>query len=130
MTFYQKAPIFSLSLSTMRRSLLLRGRPSFGQIPNLFFFSPTRQTLSLSRYISSSSSSFVFISSFCDCSNFRCETLKKSSMAPPILSLALSSETGRVLSIQSHTVQVFLGYFNAARSPNSLLFYNHIYIFK
>lgn len=28
-------------------------------------------------------------------------------MAPPILSLALPSETGRVLSIQSHTVQVF-----------------------
>lgn len=27
-------------------------------------------------------------------------------MAPPILSLALPSETGRVLSIQSHTVQV------------------------
>ena len=26
--------------------------------------------------------------------------------APPILSLALPSETGRVLSIQSHTVQV------------------------
>jgi hypothetical protein len=29
-------------------------------------------------------------------------------MAPPILSLALPSETGRVLSIQSHTVQVSL----------------------
>jgi len=29
-------------------------------------------------------------------------------MAPPILSLALPSETGRVLSIQSHTVQVYL----------------------
>lgn len=27
-------------------------------------------------------------------------------MTPPILSLALPSETGRVLSIQSHTVQV------------------------
>jgi hypothetical protein len=31
-------------------------------------------------------------------------------MAPPILSLALPSETGRVLSIQSHTVQVFVFY--------------------
>jgi hypothetical protein len=29
-------------------------------------------------------------------------------MAPPVLSLALPSETGRVLSIQSHTVQVLL----------------------
>lgn len=27
-------------------------------------------------------------------------------MAPPVLSLVLPSETGRVLSIQSHTVQV------------------------
>lgn len=32
-------------------------------------------------------------------------------MAPPILSLALPSETGRVLSIQSHTVQVLLVFF-------------------
>ncbi|KAM6567110.1 hypothetical protein CsatA_026238 [Cannabis sativa] len=32
-----------------------------------------------------------------------------SGMAPPILSLALPSETGRVLSIQSHTVQGYVG---------------------
>lgn len=33
-------------------------------------------------------------------------------MAPPILSLALPSATGRVLSIQSHTVQVFFSLFH------------------
>ncbi|CAI9294576.1 unnamed protein product [Lactuca saligna] len=41
-------------------------------------------------------------------SYFRGRSSKKDSrkMAPPILSLALPSETGRVLSIQSHTVQI------------------------
>ncbi|XP_058748100.1 pyridoxal kinase [Vicia villosa] len=34
---------------------------------------------------------------------------RNSYMAPPILSLALPSETGRVLSIQSHTVQGYVG---------------------
>ncbi|XP_020523366.1 pyridoxal kinase isoform X2 [Amborella trichopoda] len=34
---------------------------------------------------------------------------RRSSMAPPILSLALPSGTGRVLSIQSHTVQGYVG---------------------
>ncbi|KAK9683140.1 hypothetical protein RND81_10G119200 [Saponaria officinalis] len=38
------------------------------------------------------------------------KSLKKSSMAqPPILSIALPSDTGRVLSIQSHTVQGYVG---------------------
>lgn len=37
----------------------------------------------------------------------RWRSLRKFGMAPPILSLVLPSETGRVLSIQSHTVQVF-----------------------
>ncbi|XP_021654212.2 pyridoxal kinase isoform X3 [Hevea brasiliensis] len=36
-------------------------------------------------------------------------SLLKSEMAPPILSLVLPSETGRVLSIQSHTVQGYVG---------------------
>ncbi|OAY45362.1 pyridoxal kinase isoform X1 [Manihot esculenta] len=36
-------------------------------------------------------------------------SLVKSEMAPPILSLVLPSETGRVLSIQSHTVQGYVG---------------------
>lgn len=39
--------------------------------------------------------------------NCRVRSSINSVMAPPILSLALPSETGRVLSIQSHTVQVF-----------------------
>ncbi|XP_050212061.1 pyridoxal kinase [Mercurialis annua] len=34
---------------------------------------------------------------------------RKLKMAPPILSLAIPSETGRVLSIQSHTVQGYVG---------------------
>ncbi|GAY43787.1 hypothetical protein CUMW_077230 [Citrus unshiu] len=37
---------------------------------------------------------------------FRRRSSSISGMAPPILSLALPSETGRVLSIQSHTVQL------------------------
>ncbi|KAF6138926.1 hypothetical protein GIB67_025655 [Kingdonia uniflora] len=42
---------------------------------------------------------------------FICRSLSSdgSIMAPPILSLALPSETGRVLSIQSHTVQGYVG---------------------
>lgn len=41
--------------------------------------------------------------------NFRLRSSKNPLMAPPILSLALPSETGRVLSIQSHTVQGYVG---------------------
>ncbi|GAU31110.1 hypothetical protein TSUD_212170, partial [Trifolium subterraneum] len=40
----------------------------------------------------------------------RTRNSRNSYMAPPILSLALPSETGRVLSIQSHTVQGYVGY--------------------
>lgn len=51
-------------------------------------------------------------------------TLKKSSMAPPpILSIALPSETGRVLSIQSHTVQGYVGN-KSAVFPLQLLGYD------
>ncbi|MCH98077.1 pyridoxal kinase-like, partial [Trifolium medium] len=39
-------------------------------------------------------------------SDSRTRNSRNSYMAPPILSLALPSETGRVLSIQSHTVQL------------------------
>uniref|UniRef100_A0A2P2KV84 pyridoxal kinase n=1 Tax=Rhizophora mucronata TaxID=61149 RepID=A0A2P2KV84_RHIMU len=44
-------------------------------------------------------------------------------MAPPILSLALPSETGRVLSIQSHTVQGYVGN-KSAIFPLQLLGYD------
>uniref|UniRef100_A0A2P2KV63 pyridoxal kinase n=1 Tax=Rhizophora mucronata TaxID=61149 RepID=A0A2P2KV63_RHIMU len=44
-------------------------------------------------------------------------------MAPPILSLALPSETGRVLSIQSHTAQGYVGN-KAAIFPLQLLGYD------
>ncbi|XAR71402.1 Pyridoxal kinase [Bertholletia excelsa] len=47
----------------------------------------------------------------------------KSAMAPPILSLALPSETGRVLSIQSHTVQGYVGN-KSAVFPLQLLGYD------
>nr|CAD1838417.1 unnamed protein product [Ananas comosus var. bracteatus] len=50
--------------------------------------------------------------------------LRRSSMAPPpILSLALPSETGRVLSIQSHTVQGYVGN-KSAVFPLQLLGYD------
>ncbi|XP_031396295.1 pyridoxal kinase isoform X2 [Punica granatum] len=48
---------------------------------------------------------------------------KKLRMAPPILSLALPSETGRVLSIQSHTVQGYVGN-KSAVFPLQLLGYD------
>lgn len=50
--------------------------------------------------------------------------MKKSSMGPPpILSIALPSETGRVLSIQSHTVQGYVGN-KSAVFPLQLLGYD------
>ncbi|KAL4582447.1 hypothetical protein LXL04_006996 [Taraxacum kok-saghyz] len=56
---------------------------------------------------------------------FRAMSSKKYSpkMAPPILSLALPSETGRVLSIQSHTVQGYVGN-KSAVFPLQLLGYD------
>ncbi|XP_010243822.1 PREDICTED: pyridoxal kinase [Nelumbo nucifera] len=54
---------------------------------------------------------------------FRPRSSKKLAMAPPILSLALPSETGRVLSIQSHTVQGYVGN-KAAVFPLQLLGYD------
>ncbi|KAL4579919.1 hypothetical protein LXL04_016089 [Taraxacum kok-saghyz] len=56
---------------------------------------------------------------------FRATSSKKYSpkMAPPILSLALPSETGRVLSIQSHTVQGYVGN-KSAVFPLQLLGYD------
>ncbi|GAB2288939.1 hypothetical protein Dimus_023245 [Dionaea muscipula] len=54
---------------------------------------------------------------------FRSRSSKKSAMAPPILSLALPSETGRVLSIQSHTVQGYVGN-KSAVFPLQLLGYD------
>lgn len=58
-------------------------------------------------------------------SYFRARSSKKHSrnMAPPILSLALPSETGRVLSIQSHTVQGYVGN-KSAVFPLQLLGYD------
>eukprot|EP00262_Sarcandra_glabra_P011105 TRINITY_DN26818_c0_g1_i1.p1 TRINITY_DN26818_c0_g1~~TRINITY_DN26818_c0_g1_i1.p1 ORF type:complete len:347 (-),score=45.04 TRINITY_DN26818_c0_g1_i1:129-1169(-) len=54
----------------------------------------------------------------------RSRALKENSMAPPpILSLALPSETGRVLSIQSHTVQGYVGN-KSAVFPLQLLGYD------
>ncbi|GAV75829.1 Phos_pyr_kin domain-containing protein, partial [Cephalotus follicularis] len=50
-------------------------------------------------------------------------SLMESVMAPPILSLALPSETGRVLSIQSHTVQGYVGN-KSAVFPLQLLGYD------
>ncbi|KAJ0098787.1 hypothetical protein Patl1_21330 [Pistacia atlantica] len=50
-------------------------------------------------------------------------SLRKLGMAPPILSLALPSETGRVLSIQSHTVQGYVGN-KSAVFPLQLLGYD------
>ncbi|GLT28836.1 hypothetical protein SLA2020_037400 [Shorea laevis] len=49
--------------------------------------------------------------------------LRKLEMAPPILALALPSETGRVLSIQSHTVQGYVGN-KSAVFPLQLLGYD------
>ncbi|XP_071709758.1 pyridoxal kinase-like isoform X2 [Rutidosis leptorrhynchoides] len=57
-----------------------------------------------------------------DLSILRRRCLKKK-MAPPILSLALPSETGRVLSIQSHTVQGYVGN-KSAVFPLQLLGYD------
>lgn len=56
---------------------------------------------------------------------FRARSSKTDSrkMAPPILSLALPSETGRVLSIQSHTVQGYVGN-KSAVFPLQLLGYD------
>ncbi|XAR71400.1 Pyridoxal kinase [Bertholletia excelsa] len=54
---------------------------------------------------------------------FRPTSSIKSAMAPPILSLALPSETGRVLSIQSHTVQGYVGN-KSAVFPLQLLGYD------
>ncbi|MED6116777.1 hypothetical protein PIB30_103365 [Stylosanthes scabra] len=48
---------------------------------------------------------------------------RTSQMAPPILSLVLPSETGRVLSIQSHTVQGYVGN-KSAVFPLQLLGYD------
>ncbi|KAH0983555.1 hypothetical protein GBA52_010732 [Prunus armeniaca] len=50
-------------------------------------------------------------------------SLRNSEMAPPILSLVLPSETGRVLSIQSHTVQGYVGN-KSAVFPLQLLGYD------
>ncbi|KAL5164195.1 Pyridoxal kinase [Glycine soja] len=72
---------------------------------------------------------------------FRARNSRNSRMAPPILSLALPSNTGRVLSIQSHTVQGYVGYptfkgqvLNGQQlwdlieglEGNDLLFYTHL----
>ncbi|KAJ8761323.1 hypothetical protein K2173_001379 [Erythroxylum novogranatense] len=53
----------------------------------------------------------------------RCVIFRKLTMVPPILSLALPSETGRVLSIQSHTVQGYVGN-KSAVFPLQLLGYD------
>ncbi|XP_057970359.1 pyridoxal kinase isoform X2 [Malania oleifera] len=54
---------------------------------------------------------------------FRCWSSIASVMPPPILSLTLPSETGRVLSIQSHTVQGYVGN-KSAVFPLQLLGYD------
>ncbi|XP_030944187.1 pyridoxal kinase isoform X1 [Quercus lobata] len=54
---------------------------------------------------------------------FRSRSLRNSEMSPPLLSLALPSETGRVLSIQSHTVQGYVGN-KSAVFPLQLLGYD------
>jgi hypothetical protein len=70
----------------------------------------------ISRYFISLLSRIRFQFLFCFCIWIlfhgirRSISSRKFEMAPPILSLALPSETGRVLSIQSHTVQVFVFY--------------------
>ncbi|KAK6798232.1 hypothetical protein RDI58_005934 [Solanum bulbocastanum] len=57
-------------------------------------------------------------------SNFRTRCLKQLHMAPPpILALAIPSDTGRVLSIQSHTVQGYVGN-KSAVFPLQLLGYD------
>ncbi|CAJ2653153.1 pyridoxal kinase [Trifolium pratense] len=56
-------------------------------------------------------------------SDSRTRSFRNSYMAPPILSLALPSETGRVLSIQSHTVQGYVGN-KSAVFPLQLLGYD------
>ncbi|RAL46621.1 unnamed protein product [Cuscuta campestris] len=62
--------------------------------------------------------------SFRSFSNFRIKSLKPPAMAlPPLLSLAIPSETGRVLSIQSHTVQGYVGN-KSAVFPLQLLGYD------
>ncbi|XP_077253754.1 pyridoxal kinase-like [Tasmannia lanceolata] len=54
---------------------------------------------------------------------FKYQSSKKSTMAPPLLSLVLPSEMGRVLSIQSHTVQGYVGN-KSAVFPLQLLGYD------
>ncbi|KAI4299571.1 hypothetical protein L6164_033015 [Bauhinia variegata] len=54
---------------------------------------------------------------------FRTRNSRNSYMAPPILSLVLPSETGRILSIQSHTVQGYVGN-KSAVFPLQLLGYD------
>ncbi|XP_010551937.1 PREDICTED: pyridoxal kinase isoform X2 [Tarenaya hassleriana] len=54
---------------------------------------------------------------------FRSRRSSNSGMAPPVLSLALPSDTGRVLSIQSHTVQGYVGN-KSAVFPLQLLGYD------
>ncbi|XXG83783.1 hypothetical protein AAC387_Pa10g1462 [Persea americana] len=71
---------------------------------------------------SSGQNPFLFSLTSCS-SSLRCRSLKESSMAPPILSLALPSQTGRVLSIQSHTVQGYVGN-KSAVFPLQLLGYD------
>ncbi|XP_027160395.1 pyridoxal kinase isoform X2 [Coffea eugenioides] len=53
----------------------------------------------------------------------RLRSFRISAMAPPVLALALPSETGRVLSIQSHTVQGYVGN-KSAVFPLQLLGYD------
>ncbi|XP_059449368.1 pyridoxal kinase [Corylus avellana] len=53
----------------------------------------------------------------------RSRSSRNSEMAPPILSLVLPSETGRILSIQSHTVQGYVGN-KSAVFPLQLLGYD------
>ncbi|KAG5125282.1 hypothetical protein JHK82_032019 [Glycine max] len=59
----------------------------------------------------------------CQTRIFRARNSRNSRMAPPILSLALPSNTGRVLSIQSHTVQGYVGN-KSAVFPLQLLGYD------
>ncbi|XP_023920207.1 pyridoxal kinase isoform X2 [Quercus suber] len=68
-------------------------------------------------------SSHFGISIFRETHIFRSRSLRNSEMAPPLLSLALPSETGRVLSIQSHTVQGYVGN-KSAVFPLQLLGYD------
>ncbi|KAK9989739.1 hypothetical protein SO802_029978 [Lithocarpus litseifolius] len=68
-------------------------------------------------------SSHFGISIFRETHIFRSRSLRNSEMTPPLLSLALPSETGRVLSIQSHTVQGYVGN-KSAVFPLQLLGYD------